>query len=66
MIRAAAALAVLLSLGACSSDSDPGPGGVTQGEARQLDHAAQMLDQQPAPPLVDATIPADLASGDAQ
>lgn len=63
--RHAAVLALIALLAACSSDSDPGPGGVTKGEARQLDHAAQMLDQQPAPPLVDATVPADIASGDA-
>jgi hypothetical protein len=52
-------LATLL-LAACSSDSDPGPGGVTHGEARQLDAAATMLDQRPNAPLVDATVPADI------
>lgn len=54
--------APLLVLGGCSSDSDPGPGGVSQGEARALDDAAKMLDQRPAPPLVDATVPADIGS----
>lgn len=58
------ALACALSgaLAACSGDADPGPGGVTQGEARALDDAARMLDSRPRPPLVDATIPPDLAS----
>lgn len=64
MIGRAAVLAMLATLAACSSDSDPGPGGVTQGEARQLDAAAAMLDARPQAPLVDATVPADL-DGDA-
>ena len=38
MIRLAPLL-MLLAAG-CSSDSDPGPGGVTKGEARLLDAAA--------------------------
>ncbi|MEW4449310.1 hypothetical protein [Qipengyuania sp. JC766] len=34
-----------LTLGACEpSDNDPGPGGVTVGEARQLDEAAQKIE----------------------
>lgn len=37
-------LALPLMLAACQSDSDPAPGGVTVGEARQLDQAAQDLD----------------------
>lgn len=37
-------------LAACGNDNDPGPGGVTQGEARALDEAAEMLDaRKPAP-----------------
>jgi|KBSSwiStaDraftv2_1062776.scaffolds.fasta_scaffold634286_2 hypothetical protein len=56
-------LALTLALAACQQDSDPGPGGVTRGEARALDDAAAMLDSRPAPPpLVDATVPADAAS----
>ncbi len=62
--RLAPALALLL-IGGCSSDSDPGPGGVTKGEARQLDAAATMLDHRPKAPLVDATVPADLDGGEA-
>lgn len=62
---ALAALALLpaaLCLGGCQKDTDPGPGGVTVGEARALDEAAEMLEKRPAPPLVDATVPADLAT----
>jgi len=45
------ALATLALLGACGpSDSDPGPGGVTVGEAKALDDAAEMLDQRRLPP----------------
>ncbi|WP_233253908.1 hypothetical protein [Novosphingobium sp. GV055] len=62
-MRAFLALALMLPLAACQQDSDPGPGGVTRGEARALDEAATMLDSRPAPPpLVDATVPADAAS----
>ncbi|KUR73733.1 hypothetical protein AQZ52_01865 [Novosphingobium fuchskuhlense] len=65
-LRAAhAALALLpavLCLGGCQKDTDPGPGGVTVGEARALDEAAEMLEKRPAPPLTDATVPADLAT----
>ena len=39
-----------LLLAACGQqDSDPGPGGVTVGEARALDEAAEMLEQQRLP-----------------
>jgi hypothetical protein len=48
-------LALVLMLAGCQKDTDPGPGGVTQGEARALDEAAEMLEQRPAPPLVDAS-----------
>lgn len=54
MIRALAPLAACLfpglMLAACgAADTDPGPGGVTVGEARALDEAAEMLDQQRLP-----------------
>lgn len=40
--------AILLS--ACGpAENDPGPGGVTVGEAKALDEAAEMLDEQNAP-----------------
>ena len=39
--------AALIVLAACGpGDNDPGPGGVTVGEARALDEAAEMLEQQ--------------------
>jgi len=39
-----------LLLAACGSgDDDPGPGGVTVGEAKALDEAAEMLDAQRLP-----------------
>ena len=50
--------AVLTGCGA--SDNDPGPGGVTVGEARALDEAAEMLDEQRLPE--EALPPATAAS----
>jgi hypothetical protein len=50
--RAGALLAVAgaAALAACGpGDNDPGPGGVTVGEARALDEAAEMLDRQQLP-----------------
>jgi len=45
-----AALAGTLALTGCGpNDTDPGPGGVTVGEARALDEAAEMLDEQRLP-----------------
>jgi hypothetical protein len=44
----ALALALLAACG--QRDTDPGPGGVSVGEARALDEAASMLDQQRLPP----------------
>lgn len=39
-------LACLLALASCgSNDNDPGPGGVTIGEAEALNQAAEMLDE---------------------
>ena len=47
----AAVSALLLFLAACGkSDSDPGPGGVTVGEARALDEAADMIEARLMPP----------------
>lgn len=44
-------LLALLPLAACGpNDSDPGRGGVTVGEARALDEAAEMLEQRRLPP----------------
>ena len=41
--------ATLLLAGCGPNDTDPGPGGVTVGEARALDEAAEMLDEQRVP-----------------
>jgi len=47
---ASALLAAALLLAGCGpNDTDPGPGGVTVGEARALDEAAEMLDEQRLP-----------------
>ena len=47
MARRACAVAALLLLAGCGkADSDTGPGGVTVGEARQLDRDAAKLDRQ--------------------
>ena len=44
-------------LPACSdTGNDPGPGGVTEDEAEMLDDAAEMLDEQMAPPVIP-TVP---------
>ena len=50
-MRAAAILAALAVLAGCGQgENDPGPGGVTVGEARALDEAAEMLEQRRVPP----------------
>lgn len=50
MKRITTIIAMLL-LAACSpADNDPGPGGVTVGEARALDDAAEMLEARRLPP----------------
>jgi hypothetical protein len=43
-MRRALVLLPVLALAACQSDSDPGPGEVTRGEARQLNEAAAATD----------------------
>lgn len=49
-------LSLPLLLAACGQpDSDAGPGGVTQGEARALDEAAAMLDERPKAPATATT-----------
>jgi hypothetical protein len=58
-MRAFTVLLPLVLLAACGgkNDNDPGPGGVTVGEARALDEAAEMIEQRgPRPdPLATAT-----------
>lgn len=50
-MRTAALFVVLLALTACGkTDNDPGPGGVTVGEARALDEAAEMIEARRMPP----------------
>jgi hypothetical protein len=49
-MKTAPALLALLLLGACSKpDHAAGPGGVTVGEAKALDQAAEMLDARGEP-----------------
>ncbi len=44
-------LVILAGLIACGpAQNDPGPGGVTVGEAKALDEAAEMLDERNTPP----------------
>lgn len=57
-MRSAFLAMALFALAACSkSDSAPGPGGVTMGEARALDEAAAMLDERRPPE--GATVPSE-------
>jgi hypothetical protein len=53
----------LLPAACGQADSDPGPGGVTVGEARALDEAAEMIEQRRLPPEALAT-PADEPTGE--
>lgn len=57
-------LAVLLLAGCGPNDTDSGPGGVTVGEARALDEAAEMLDERRLPKraLPDENDPEDRAT----
>lgn len=48
-------LAALALAGCGKADNDAGPGGVSVGEAKALDEAAQMLDAQRLPPEAIAT-----------
>ncbi len=65
-------VAGLLALAACGpADNEPGPGGVTVGEAKALDEAAAMIDARrlpaevvPAQPAPSAAPTATAASAD--
>ncbi|HEY9579851.1 MAG TPA: hypothetical protein VIR65_08290 [Rhizorhapis sp.] len=58
-------LACLLALPSCgSNDNDPGPGGVTVGEAEALNQAAEMLDTPALPNAGDGAM-VDLTEGSA-
>lgn len=51
MVKRLAVSACALAAMSCgAADNDPGPGGVTVGEARALDEAAEMLDERKADP----------------
>ena len=50
--------AVLVLAGCGPNDNDPGQGGVTVGEARALDEAAEMLDEQRSPQAAPSETPA--------
>ena len=71
MRAALAPFAIGIALGtvlvsACSpSDNDPGPGGVTLGEARALDEAAEMIEQRriPADVLAEEELASENAAG---
>jgi hypothetical protein len=54
-LAAALVLALLVLSGCRARDNDPGPGGVTVGEARALDEAAKMLESRPRPAIVSPT-----------
>lgn len=61
MKRHAIAVALAVTLFACGpGENDPGPGGVTAGEAKALDEAAAMLDEQRSPAAGGARVPAPL------
>jgi hypothetical protein len=50
IMRGLAALALTVGVAGCGqNDNDPGPGGVTVGEARALDEAAEMIEQRRPP-----------------
>lgn len=72
MVRRLPILAFAGCLAACgAADNEPGPGGVTVGEARMLDEAAEMIDErreqvdailpEEAPPLADNNAAPDTA-----
>ena len=62
LIAPAGALAALLLIAACGeNDNDPGPGGVTVGEARALDDAAEMIKQRQLRDTNDDTSSPDTA-----
>ncbi|NRD90444.1 hypothetical protein C8024_14725 [Sphingopyxis sp. BSNA05] len=50
-MRSIVSIMILAGLAACGpAQNDPGPGGVTVGEAKALDEAAKMLDERNEPP----------------
>ncbi|MCB2060963.1 MAG: hypothetical protein KDE21_10680 [Novosphingobium sp.] len=65
-MRRAIALLASAVLASCGpGENDPGPGGVTVGEARALDEAAEMIEQRRLPPEALPTpqsLPSDIAT----
>jgi hypothetical protein len=62
LVRGLIVIIALAALAACGrGENDPGPGGVTIGEARALDRAADIIEQRRLPPeaLARAPRPAD-------
>jgi hypothetical protein len=58
-MRRSLILLAVLALAACGkADNAPGPGGVTVGEARALDEAAEMIETRRMPPEALATVSA--------
>jgi hypothetical protein len=55
MKRTALLVCALLLAGCGERDTDPGPGGVTVGEARALDEAAEMIEARRLPDEALAT-----------
>lgn len=60
----AVSASALAAMSCGAADNDPGPGGVTVGEARALDDAAEMLDERNADPA-NAPVGQDTARRDA-
>jgi hypothetical protein len=54
------AASILVLAGCAPGENDPGPGGVTVGEAKALDEAAEMLDARRSPSDGAARIAAPL------
>ncbi len=64
-VGALALAALSCGLAACGpAENDPGPGGVTVGEARALDEAAEMLDERQANPDAVTEPKADAAAAE--
>lgn len=61
----ACAFALALAMTACGpGENDPGPGGVTVGEAQALDEAAAMLEERKLPANAIGSAPAETREGD--
>ncbi len=64
MIRILTLLTALLLVSCGPAQNDPGPGGVTVGEAKALDEAAEMLDERNAPPKAEDVQPSQNQTAD--